>query len=229
MVGAFAVAPGRGQLEPEALLRASFSILLATDATFEPAQASTPSRLGMSRGRLRGARLADHNRGAEPEEFDVLYRTHQPQAYRTALLICAGERTLAEDVVSEAFARVFVQWDRSTIDNFGAYLRQAVLNETRGIFRRRRLERADIERRASELDITVEAGGHVELRDELWTTLRLLPLSQRTAIVLHYYEDLSIEEIARLTSKSVGTVKSLLSRGRSRLAELLGDDGFRSP
>ena len=49
----------------------------------------------------------------------------------------------------------------------------------------------------------------------------LLPLKQRTAVVLHYYEDLSLEAIATAMGTSVGTAKAHLSRGRDRLRELL--------
>lgn len=53
--------------------------------------------------------------------------------------------------------------------------------------------------------------------------LRQLPATHRQALALHYLFDMSVEEIARETDVPVGTVKSWLSRGRSRLAALLPD------
>ena len=51
--------------------------------------------------------------------------------------------------------------------------------------------------------------------------LRLVPLAQRRALVLHYLLDRSVADIAAETGASVGTVKSWLSRGRAALAQLL--------
>ncbi|WP_314587687.1 sigma factor-like helix-turn-helix DNA-binding protein [Paenibacillus terrigena] len=48
-----------------------------------------------------------------------------------------------------------------------------------------------------------------------------LPEFLRTPIVLHYYEDLSVEEIAFILAKPTGTVKSRLWRGRARLRHML--------
>jgi RNA polymerase sigma factor (sigma-70 family) len=57
----------------------------------------------------------------------------------------------------------------------------------------------------------------------LMAALRTLPTGQREAIALHYLADLPISEVADLLQVSVGTVKSRLSRGRTALAQLLGE------
>ena len=46
----------------------------------------------------------------EAPGFDELYEAHHRRVYRLALLLCGGEVALAEDVVSEEFARVFPKW-----------------------------------------------------------------------------------------------------------------------
>jgi RNA polymerase sigma factor (sigma-70 family) len=51
-----------------------------------------------------------------------------------------------------------------------------------------------------------------------------LPLPMREVLVLHHCLDLPVETVATQTGVSVGTVKSRLSRGRERLAELLAPD-----
>jgi RNA polymerase sigma-70 factor (ECF subfamily) len=50
-----------------------------------------------------------------------------------------------------------------------------------------------------------------------------LPAAYREVIVLHYFADLPVDEIARLLDVPTGTVKSRLSRGRAALATHLGD------
>ena len=57
--------------------------------------------------------------------------------------------------------------------------------------------------------------------DGLWDAVRALPLERRTAVVLFYYEDMSVEQIAKCLGVPVGTVKSRLSRARKQLKEML--------
>ena len=58
----------------------------------------------------------------------------------------------------------------------------------------------------------------------LLVALRRLPMRQRAAIVLRYYNDASHEDIARTLDIPLGTVKSLLSRGLAKLREGVRDE-----
>lgn len=60
--------------------------------------------------------------------------------------------------------------------------------------------------------------------DDLWEAVSALPDDRRTAVVLYYYDGLSIEEIAGVLSLPEGTVKSRLSRARDQLREMLKED-----
>ncbi len=51
-----------------------------------------------------------------------------------------------------------------------------------------------------------------------------LPTGQRVVIVLHYFADLRVEDVARELRIPVGTVKARLSRGRTALAALLSEN-----
>jgi RNA polymerase sigma factor (sigma-70 family) len=57
--------------------------------------------------------------------------------------------------------------------------------------------------------------------DEMWGALTRLPAKRRVALVLRYYEDLPIVEIAELMQVRPGTVKSLIHRGLASLKEQL--------
>jgi RNA polymerase sigma-70 factor (ECF subfamily) len=59
---------------------------------------------------------------------------------------------------------------------------------------------------------------------DLLRALRHLSPAQRAAVYLHYQADLPVREVARLTGTSSASVKVHLSRGRKRLAEMLGED-----
>jgi RNA polymerase sigma-70 factor (sigma-E family) len=158
--------------------------------------------------------------GAGPERYAAVYRAHLEPLLRFAWLLC-GDRHQAEDVVAEAFARVFPQWRRGNVSEPYAYLRRAVVNEVTSRGRRRVLEAREERRRsgsrrgAGRLDeLVAERGVVVE-------ALRRLPVRQRAVLVLRYYDDLTEREVADLLGLSVGTVKSHAARGLERLrAEL---------
>ena len=78
-----------------------------------------------------------------------LYRRHAPDAARLAFLL-TGNRALAEDLVQEAFVRMFGRYrDLRNPDAFAAYLRKTVVNLSRSHFRRLRVERTYVQREGS--------------------------------------------------------------------------------
>ncbi len=150
-----------------------------------------------------------------------LYEIHAPDALRLAYLL-TGDRALAEDLSQEAFVRVIGRFhDLRNRDAFWWYLRRSVVNLSRSHFRRRRVERAWLERQRPEPGV---APPDIADREVLRDALARLRPEQRAAIVLRYYEDLSEADTARVLGVAVGTVKSMVSRGMDRLREELTTD-----
>ena len=148
------------------------------------------------------------------ESVDALFRARWAPSVRLAAVLL-GDVAVAEEVVQEAFVQVSRRWD--VLDNPAGYLRTAVVNGCRN--HRRRL--GTIRRRTpAPLPLTVDAP---EL-DELWAVLARLPARRRAALVLRYYEDLPVTEIARLLDCRPGTVSSLLHRGLADLRKVLAPD-----
>ena len=146
--------------------------------------------------------------------LETLYAAHAPDAARLAYLV-TGDRALAEDLVQEAFVRMFGRFrDLRNPDAFGAYLRKTVVNLAKSHFRRRGVERTYVEREARQPVATVE---HPSGREEMWDALKRLTPRQRAAVVLRYYEDLSEAQTADVLGCAIGTVKSLVSRGLEQL------------
>jgi RNA polymerase sigma-70 factor (sigma-E family) len=151
---------------------------------------------------------------AEGGRLAALYEAHAPEAARLAYLL-TGDRALAEDVVHEAFVRLLGRFrDLRHPEAFRAYLRTTVVNMTRSHFRRRRVERAYVEREGRAPKVP---SADLEGRHEMWDALQSLQPRQRAAIVLRYYEDLTEAQTAEVLGCAVGTVKSLVSRGLDRL------------
>ena len=59
---------------------------------------------------------------------------------------------------------------------------------------------------------------------DLWQAVMRLPRQQRAVVVLFYYEDMTVQQIARLLGLAQGTVKSRLNRARESLRAMLGEE-----
>jgi RNA polymerase sigma-70 factor (ECF subfamily) len=140
---------------------------------------------------------------------------------RLAALL-TDDRETAEDVVQEAFVRMYRAWDRVRDGSAAApYLRSIVLNLARSGLRRklvvkRRGRGVGVDAASAEEDALIREDQRAVL-----DALRSLPRRQRECLTLRYYQDLSEAEIADLLGISAGSVKSHSSRGIAALAAKL--------
>lgn len=125
--------------------------------------------------------------------------------------LLTGSQVVAEDVVQDAFVRLHPVLD--VLDRPGAYLRRTVVNLCQSHHRRQ-----DVEQRWLARQPSASADLPPEL-DETWRLLARLSDVQRHALVLRFYLDLRVQDIADLLDLPVGTVKSALHRGLAVLAK----------
>jgi RNA polymerase sigma-70 factor (sigma-E family) len=160
--------------------------------------------------------VSERERVSGPSGLEELYVRHAPAAVRLAFLV-TGDRELAKDIGQDAFVRVAGRFRHLRFpDAFDAYLRRTVVNLCVSHFRRARVEREYVRREALTDEAAIDAPDAGD-RDELDRALRGLPVRQRTAIVLRYYEDLSEEGVAEAMRCSVAAARSLISRGMQTL------------
>ncbi|WP_130650960.1 SigE family RNA polymerase sigma factor [Egicoccus halophilus] len=161
----------------------------------------------------------------ERDSFAAVFNAHHRQAVRLAYLLTSDPHQ-AEDIVADAFTKVYVRWQKGEVRDVGAYLRRAVANEANSKLRRRYLERREAAKRSGD-DRGVRLVDDVAAdHDVVWQAIQRLPDRQRQAVVLRYYEDLTEAETAEILGCSVGTVKSQVSRGLARMQELLSASGL---
>jgi RNA polymerase sigma-70 factor, ECF subfamily len=156
------------------------------------------------------------------DAFTEAVALHHQSLARFAYMLC-GNPTQAEDVVAEAYAKVWRRWRRGRIDNLFGYLRRTVANEVYGRHRRHLLERREAERppdRRPDGQFETEVGD----RDVLWAALARLSSQLRVVVVLRIVEDLSEAETAAMLDLPPGTVKSRLSRALAVLRASVEDD-----
>jgi RNA polymerase sigma-70 factor (sigma-E family) len=150
-----------------------------------------------------------------------LYERHAPGAVRLAFLV-TGDREAAQDIAQDAFIKVAGRFRHLRFpDAFDAYLRRTVINLCTSRFRHARVEREYLERERTRAPQTSWGAPDVETHDELIAALRTLPIRQRTALVLRYFEDLGEDGVADAMRTSVPAARSLISRGMQTLRTIV--------
>jgi RNA polymerase sigma factor (sigma-70 family) len=145
-------------------------------------------------------------------DFEAFFEEERPRLFATLVLI-VFDRAVAEDLMQEAFVRVWEKWDRvqQHPDPTG-YLYRTALNLVRQ--RRRRLLRTPSP--GGQLS-TEDQYADVDLRQDLYGALRTLTPRQRAALVLTELLDLDAMEAAGVLGVRPGTIRSLASQGRAAI------------
>ena len=178
-----------------------------------------PSTAGVAQWRVPVS--IDESRAAPREaeavlDYTSLFTLEYPAIVRTVALMLRDEAR-AEEIAQDAFVQLHVAWSKvSRYDRPGAWVRRVAIRLAMRAIRRDRLwalVRRDLEPREP------AAGPRPEVAD----AIRQLPGAQRAAIVLFYYEDRPVAEVASILGCAEATARVHLHRGRRRMAQLLGE------
>jgi RNA polymerase sigma factor (sigma-70 family) len=151
--------------------------------------------------------------------FEAFFDAHHLRLLR-ALYLLTGSRAAAEDVLQDAFLKVWQRWERvQKMDDPVGYLYTTGLNTARSRRRRRLLEAKHV---------ASSSVGRDEIRDAdrravLVRAMASLPIRQRAAIVLTAFLGYTAEEAAPMLGVRAVTVRSLAFQGRSALRTQLED------
>lgn len=160
--------------------------------------------------------------GSDEQEFRGFVAARSRALLRTAYLL-TGDHQHAEDLLQASLTKVFLAWgrirERAAVES---YARRTLVTTYTSWWRRRSWHEQPVESFA-EAQAADPAADMVE-RDRMWRAMQSLPRQQRAVIVLRFYEDLSVDETARLLRINVGTVKSHTSRALAALRVRLGTD-----
>jgi RNA polymerase sigma-70 factor (ECF subfamily) len=161
--------------------------------------------------------------------FNELVVAYQELAYNVALRL-VGDAETAADVTQDAFVSAFRNLGQFKGGSFRSWLLRIVTNGSYDVLRaRRRHDDASLDDLMDETGFDAPDPGDLPetlvLRREqlvgLQAALQVVPLPQRTVLVLFDVHGLAYEEIATILNLNLGTVKSRLSRARSRLRDHL--------
>jgi RNA polymerase sigma-70 factor (sigma-E family) len=154
------------------------------------------------------------------KEYTEYVSARLPALRRLAFLL-AGDEHRADDLVQQTITTLFLKWRRaSAAQHLDAYVRtmlvRTFVDEKRLAWARVRLFRQAPE------PPPVESGG-AEDRQVVRAALARLPRRQQAVLVLRFFYDLPVDDVASALGCSAGTVKSQTSRGLATLRRLLGE------
>jgi RNA polymerase sigma-70 factor, ECF subfamily len=157
----------------------------------------------------------------DASSFDELMRRHEQRMFSLALRL-TGNRADALDATQDAFIVAFRRAETFRGEAaFSTWLYRIGINACNDLLRKKR-KQEPLDPDALDLQIErTTTMGDPPIRLDIVNALKQLPEEYRTAVVMHDLGGIPYEEIARLTSAQIGTVKSRISRGRRKLAALL--------
>jgi RNA polymerase sigma-70 factor (sigma-E family) len=155
-------------------------------------------------------------------EFSEFATLRWSSLVRTAYLL-TGDRGHAEDLVQTALTKCFVAWPRlRSRDAADAYVRKVVLNTF--ISWRRKRSWHELPSEDPPEEVAADTTEDLAQRSVLLAALADLPPRQRAVVVLRFYEDLGIQQVAKELGCSTGSVKRQTSEALKKLRRIIGDE-----
>ncbi len=136
-----------------------------------------------------------------------------------ALCFVTGDRHEAEEIMQDAFLRLWERWDEVQFADPSAYLFRTAMNVFRNRYRRSVLGL----RKTLSIASSEDAFANVDDRDLLVRSLSELTPDQRAAVLLTGYVGLSSEEAGKMLGMRASTVRTLATRARAAIREKAGD------
>ena len=161
--------------------------------------------------------------------FQKRLEPHFQRLFRLAMRL-TGNRTDAEDLVQETLTRLYADADSlEAVADLGPYLSRVLYNrfvDQHRAARRRPLTLVGDNEQLEQADQAADPAAHSEAERRsrrLSQALARLSEEHRRLVLLHDAEGYSLKELEAMTGTTIGTLKSRLSRARTRLRDLLWD------
>jgi RNA polymerase sigma-70 factor (ECF subfamily) len=146
-------------------------------------------------------------------DFEAVFASQYQAVLRTVYLVCHDYHQ-AQDITQEAFVQLLRRWESVRhLDRPGAWVRRVAIRLAVKSVRREKAVRH------AEAQLAVPPMSEPD-RDVM-DAIRRLPAHQRAAVVLYYFEDLALADVAELMGCAHATARVHLHRARQRLSVLL--------
>lgn len=155
------------------------------------------------------------------EALENLFKKYYNEAKLYVVTLC-HDAGLAEDIVSESFYKAFTKIDEEK-DSFKYWLLKACRNAYFDHLKKvKKVTELNDNLRADEEDLASRIIKKEEYQ-ALYRAISLLKDNYREIILLYYFDELSVSEIAGITEQSIENVKVQMYRARMKLKEILED------
>jgi RNA polymerase sigma factor (sigma-70 family) len=159
--------------------------------------------------------------------FEQLYHSHCDRIYALCWRMCGGDKSVAEDMLQDAFIRA---WNKLHLfkgdSKFGTWLHRltvnVILSDKR--IRVRRLQREQQLGEGIERTMVGDRDVFAGLRKDLEAAIAGLPERARTVLVLYDIEGYRHAEISEMTGMAIGSSKAQLHRARKLVRKVLTDE-----
>ena len=170
--------------------------------------------------------LIHRSQAGDWNAFEQLLERHKTALARTAYF-ATRDRESVQDVMQETLIQVWKDLPSyRPYGSFKAWTLKILLNKARKHYRKKRVNTVPLEAAtgvSGDADGPEETAEREEQAQRLRQAIDLLTANHREVLILRYYNELTVPEIARALGRSEGTVKSRLSRAHRRLEQALSD------
>lgn len=151
-------------------------------------------------------------------DFETIYEKYGDMLYRTAF-VYVGDSHTAEDILQDVFiAYITTKKQFENEEHRKAWLIRVTHNKCINYLKSPSRKNIDIDQ-LQLMREEADADGRIDIIKQI----AALPVSYKSVIILHYYNDYSVEEIARILKTTKSAVKMRLKRGRDALKIQLED------
>ena len=160
--------------------------------------------------------------GDDRRAFGTLVEAYQNEIRRFFLNLTFGDASLSDDLAQETFIKAYTSIRSfKGLSKFSTWLYRIAYNEFYSYSRKQKEERL-LESTPEEPDEPL--GSYEESSNsklDINTALQRLNATERTIVTLYYLQDVPIKKIIEITDIPEGTIKSHLSRARTKMAQAL--------
>ena len=150
----------------------------------------------------------------DPDAWDILVHKYYDSVYFYCVRRCYGDCDIASDLTQDIFLKLVESLPRYRfIGKFQNYLYTMAVNTCNNF--------------TTDLDTSlIDEILHDERKETVQKALDLLPEIQREVVILRYYHDLKVKDIATITGVGVSTVQSRIYQGLRKLEKVLEREEF---
>lgn len=165
----------------------------------------------------------------DPDAWDILVHKYYDSVYFYCVRRCYGDCDIASDLTQDIFLKLVESLPRYRfIGKFQNYLYTMAVNTCNNYLKKRHIEQIELtDNFTTDLDTSlIDEILHDERKETVQKALDLLPEIQREVVILRYYHDLKVKDIATITGVGVSTVQSRIYQGLRKLEKVLEREEF---